>query len=105
MFGGSDFKGINTDSIPNAKTAIENYITTIQTHLKNLPTTNVAGAFKGQYSGAVATFIQNVAISAQVVLTEIGGFPKEIEKASQRYAEKDAEVSASIKSSDEQPLI
>lgn len=70
MFG-SDFKGINTNSIPVAKTAIENYITNIETHLNNLPATNVASAFKGQYAAAVATFIQNVASSAKVVLTEI----------------------------------
>lgn len=94
---GNDVIGIDAKEIPNMKSAVQTYVTTIQDKLNEIDTTVATDiAFKGTYADAVTSFTKSIKTACLALTSQMLSFNEELDKVQATFEAKDTTMSSTI---------
>ena len=94
-----DIVGMDYGQVENIRDSIRNYVTNIQTELKELnASAETSKAFKGEIQGAVQGYVQAVTQAAHNYVSHLLEFSDKMEWAKQQYQAHDTELKQQVDS-------
>lgn len=91
--------GINEESIPSMKAAVNQYIDALNQHLDQVKQdADTSQAFKGEYAVAIREFVDAVCLSCRYIISNLQAFNDDLDLVMAAYHEKDTSMAGDLSS-------